>query len=76
MPQIETVTYYNTHADAFFSDTQGVDMASFHRRFLAHLPAGAHILDAGCGSGRDSKAYLSHHGSQPMSVTFTLENKI
>lgn len=53
----DTVTYYDTHAEAFFSDTQGVDMGSLHQRFLARLPAGAHILDAGCGSGRDSKAF-------------------
>lgn len=58
MPQIDTITYYDTHAEAFFSDTQGVDMAPLHRRFLAQLPSGAHILDAGCGSGRDSKAFL------------------
>jgi superfamily II DNA or RNA helicase/HKD family nuclease/SOS-response transcriptional repressor LexA len=55
---IDTITYYDTHAEAFFSDTQGVDMAPLHRRFLAQLPNGAHILDAGCGSGRDSKAFL------------------
>jgi len=57
MPQSDTVTYYDTHAEAFFSDTQGVDMAPLHQRFLAQLPAGALILDAGCGSGRDSKAF-------------------
>jgi len=50
MPQIDTVAYYDTHAELFFSDTQGVDMAALHQRFLAQLPEGAHILDAGCGS--------------------------
>ncbi|MCC8163335.1 MAG: class I SAM-dependent methyltransferase [Lachnospiraceae bacterium] len=29
-------------------------------RFMACLPAGAHILDAGCGSGRDSKVFMEH----------------
>ena len=57
MPGTDTLRYYETHASAFFSDTQGVDMAPLYRRFLAHLPAGAHILDAGCGSGRDSLAF-------------------
>lgn len=57
MPQIDTVAYYDTHAELFFSDTQDVDMAALHQRFLAQLPVGAHILDAGCGSGRDSKAF-------------------
>ncbi len=58
MPPIDTVNYYDTHADAFFAETQGVDMASLHQRFLERLPVGAHILDAGCGSGRDSKVFL------------------
>jgi len=58
MPPSDTVNYYDTHADAFFSETQGVDMAPLHQRFLARLPVGAHILDAGCGSGRDSKVFL------------------
>ena len=44
MPQIDTITYYDTHAEAFFSDTQGVDMAQLHQCFLAELPSGAHIL--------------------------------
>jgi predicted TPR repeat methyltransferase len=26
-------------------------------RFLAHVPQGGHILDAGCGSGRDARAF-------------------
>lgn len=57
MPQIDTVNYYDTRADAFFAETKGVNMAPLHQRFLARLPVGAHILDAGCGSGRDSKAF-------------------
>ncbi|NJN00325.1 MAG: methyltransferase domain-containing protein [Aquincola sp.] len=35
----------------------GVDMTPIHQRFLARLESGAHILDAGCGSGRDAKAF-------------------
>lgn len=57
MPPTNTIAYYETHAEKFFSETQGVDMAPLHARFLARLPAGAHILDAGCGSGRDSKVF-------------------
>ena len=33
-------------------------MRSARQRFLACLPAGAAILDFGCGSGRDAKAFL------------------
>lgn len=49
--------YYQQHADTFFKGTVGVDMAPLYRRFLPGLPAGAHILDAGCGSGRDARAF-------------------
>ncbi len=58
MPPSDTVNYYDTHADTFFAETQGVDMSPLHQRFLARLPIGAHILDAGCGSGRDSNAFM------------------
>ncbi|KAA6182606.1 class I SAM-dependent methyltransferase [Thiohalocapsa marina] len=32
-------------------------MTPLYARFLAHLPPGAAILDAGCGSGRDTLAF-------------------
>lgn len=54
-----TLAYYQTNAEQFFSETQDVDMSPLHQRFLDVLPAGAHILDAGCGSGRDSKAFAA-----------------
>lgn len=49
--------YYTTHATEFYASTVEVDMAPLHRRFLARLPAGAAVLDAGCGSGRDARAF-------------------
>jgi SAM-dependent methyltransferase len=33
-------------------------MSDVQSRFLTFVPAGGRILDAGCGSGRDSKAFL------------------
>ena len=54
----DTIAYYNDNAEDFFSDTAGVDMADLHRRFLQAIPEGGRILDAGCGSGRDSKAFM------------------
>lgn len=53
-----TIEFYQANADAFFNDTVGVDMQSLYEPFVAALPANARILDAGCGSGRDSKAFL------------------
>ena len=54
-----TLDYYDANAQAFFADTAGVDMSALHARFLAGLPAKGLILDAGCGSGRDSKAFIA-----------------
>ena len=54
----ETLDYYARNADSFVSGTISADMAETRSRFTAHLPASALILDFGCGSGRDSKAFL------------------
>ncbi|MDU7506251.1 MAG: methyltransferase domain-containing protein, partial [Clostridia bacterium] len=53
-----TINYYQNHAQAIFADTIGVDMSSLYAPFIAHLAPGARVLDAGCGSGRDSRAFL------------------
>ena len=54
----EAIAYYEEHAQTFFDGTVDLDLSALHQRFLAHLPAGGHILDAGCGSGRDARAFL------------------
>ncbi|WP_068805707.1 DUF3427 domain-containing protein [Thauera phenolivorans] len=53
-----TVRYYDSNAARFVEGTLHVDMSALQERFLAQVPAGGLILDAGCGSGRDSKAFL------------------
>ncbi|UYM16351.1 class I SAM-dependent methyltransferase [Endozoicomonas euniceicola] len=54
----ETIKFYNQNAQEFFDSTVEVDASGLHSRFLNHLPDRATILDAGCGSGRDTKAFL------------------
>lgn len=54
----ETLAWYATNSVRFFQNTVGVDMGVLHDRFLRLVPPGGLILDAGCGSGRDSKAFL------------------
>ena len=53
-----TLEYYQHHADDFFNSTVNVDMRSLYTPFLERIPKDGRILDAGCGSGRDSKAFL------------------
>ncbi len=56
-PSVSQLDYYNTHADEYCRSTVGLDMGSVYQRFLSELGPSAHILDAGCGSGRDTKIF-------------------
>ena len=53
-----TVAYYDRNSQAFCDRTLGIDMSHLHKDFLRSLAPGAHILDLGCGVGRDTKAFL------------------
>ncbi|MCF6363479.1 MAG: methyltransferase domain-containing protein [Gammaproteobacteria bacterium] len=52
------MSYYDNNAVAFIESTRLVDMQPLYQRFLPLLPGQAHILDAGCGSGRDAKQFI------------------
>lgn len=53
----ETIEYYNKNAEKYIADTQNVDFEEMQSFFLKYMKKGATILDLGCGSGRDSKAF-------------------
>jgi len=53
----DTIDYYNQNATEFFESTASVNMSSLYLRFLALIPRHGKILDAGCGSGRDTLAF-------------------
>ena len=54
-----TLDYYNTKATEFVSGTVEVQFTEMQDTFLKYVPAGGKILDFGCGSGRDTKYFLS-----------------
>lgn len=54
---MDSTVHYQQHAQKFFDRSVGISMERHYKLFLKHLPVGAHILDAGCGSGRDSKVF-------------------
>jgi SAM-dependent methyltransferase len=56
--EASTVRYYDDHAQEFVRGTVGVEMESLYQPFLVLVPEGGSILDAGCGSGRDTKAFM------------------
>jgi len=53
-----TIKFYQDNADDFFKSTVSVDMSNIYQHFTKNLNENALILDAGCGSGRDTKAFI------------------
>lgn len=53
----DTINYYNQNASDYFSITVNVDFDQLRRKFVSYLPSDARIIDIGCGSGRDVKAF-------------------
>lgn len=53
-----TIEYYDSNAEKFIKETVHVEFAGVQERFLRLLPEKPHILDFGCGSGRDTVYFL------------------
>ena len=60
----QTISYYDKNAKEFCCATKDADMSFCRDKFLCfleqknHNKSKIHILDAGCGSGRDAKAFM------------------
>ena len=54
-----TIDYYNKNAVAFNASTVEVEFHEMQDKFLANIVCGKKLLDFGCGSGRDTKYFLS-----------------
>lgn len=55
---MNSIAFYDSNADTFFQDTVATDMSPIYGRFLPLVKTGGRILDAGCGSGRDTLAFI------------------
>lgn len=70
---LNNIDYYNNHAEEFYNNTVDADMSTWRNKFGLYVravgkgcdscsgqreKACGRILDAGCGSGRDSLAFL------------------
>ena len=53
-----TDLYYSNNYQQFYDSTINVDVTNLYEHFFKYIPANAHILDFGCGSGRDAKAFI------------------
>jgi SAM-dependent methyltransferase len=56
---MKTIEYYNSNAQSFYDRTINADISDSYKKFLEYMREKAHILDAGCGIGRDTKYFLS-----------------
>jgi len=54
----QTLLFYQQNVDSFFSGTVTADMQEARKRFTDCLSVHAAILDFGCGSGRDTRAFM------------------
>lgn len=54
----ETTSWYDANAEEFCKETGALSMEHAYEAFLPFIPEGGRILDAGCGSGRDSERFM------------------
>jgi SAM-dependent methyltransferase len=59
-PPVTTVSnaFYEDHAEQYAVDSAGIDLGALYDVFLPLVPPGGHLLDAGCGAGRDVRHFL------------------
>ena len=59
------MNYYDKNAQEFVDGTVDTDMTIHYNEFLPLIPENGSILDAGCGSGRDTLKFksLGYNGS-------------
>ena len=54
-----TIAYYEKNSKSFVADTEKVNLSAVQDKFLFYLEEDGIILDFGCGSGRDTKYFMS-----------------
>ncbi|MCK5735985.1 MAG: hypothetical protein KAH21_05875, partial [Spirochaetaceae bacterium] len=58
-PMVDTLSFYADNAADFICRTSELNLSALYAEFLPLIPRGGSILDAGCGSGRDSQYFIS-----------------
>lgn len=53
-----SIEFYNKNAEDFYNRTIAADLSELCEKFLKNIIPGGKILDAGCGSGRDTLYFL------------------
>lgn len=69
---MNNIGFYDKHGQRYAEDTRILDMGLHYEVFQSYLSKGDHILDLGCGSGRDTKYFLEA-GYQVTSMDGSME---
>lgn len=69
---MDSINYYDNNVEKFINDTMSASMESLIKRFVRYIPEGSHVLDLGCGSGRDS-LWLLDHGYKVLALDGSIE---
>ena len=56
-----TIQYYEKHAKKKTEKTINTNMTKTYNMFEKYLKPNDHILDLGCGSGRDTKHFITNY---------------
>lgn len=54
----QTIDFYNANAEQYVAETIDLDVSNNRNLFLQFIPEAGHILDLGCGAGRDSRYFI------------------
>lgn len=54
----QSIPWYDKNGASFEQQTMELDMGEFYRPFLSLIRPGGKIIDAGCGPGRDTLAFI------------------
>ena len=60
---LQTLSFYNSNAEQYVAETIDLDISENRDLFLSYIPNAGHILDLGCGSGRDSRFFIDNNYS-------------
>ena len=63
----DTIEWYNKNAKQYFESSERISFEEIIQQFLKKLPANPSVLDAGCGTGRDSRV-LTENGANVTAI--------
>ena len=69
---MNNISFYDKNYKNYIEKTYSLDLSNHYKEFESVIPKKSHVLDLGCGSGRDSK-YFSEKGFRITSLDGSIE---